>query len=72
MIGHAALPERFAARVLATLGTDRRWRAQVMHCDNPAEAGRVRAAIGPDIRTVVRLERVVPGTDSCAMCVQCP
>ncbi len=45
MIGHAALPERFAARVLATLGTDRRWRAQVMHCDNPAEAGRVRAAL---------------------------
>ncbi len=44
---------RFAARIGATLDRGRRWRAQVMHCDNPAEGERVRVA----------LQDCVPGID---------
>ena len=45
MFDRAGLAERFAARVLATLDRRRRWRAQVMHCDNRDEGERVRAAL---------------------------
>ncbi|WP_440224076.1 DegV family protein [Dokdonella sp. MW10] len=39
------VPERFVARAIRSLDAKQRWRAQIMHCDNPAEAGRVRAVL---------------------------
>ncbi|MBN8481053.1 MAG: DegV family EDD domain-containing protein, partial [Xanthomonadales bacterium] len=45
MFDGADIATRFASRVGATLDPARRWRAQVMHCDNPAEGQRVRAAL---------------------------
>jgi hypothetical protein len=39
------LAERFVRRVLRKTDRDRRWRAQVMHCDNPEQGRRVRDAL---------------------------
>ena len=45
MLDRAGLAERFVARVVATLDQRRRWRAQVMHCDNRDEGERMRTAL---------------------------
>ena len=39
------LPARFVARIVRKLDLRRRWRAQVLHCDNTTEGERVRAAL---------------------------
>lgn len=44
-IARPALPSRFVARALRDLDRKPRWRAQVMHCDNPLEGLKVRAAL---------------------------
>lgn len=41
----AGLEARFVARAVSRLDRSCRWRAQVLHCDNRAEAERVRAAL---------------------------
>ena len=51
------LPERYVARVLRGMDRSRRWRAEVLHCDNAAEGERVRAA----------LLRALPGADVAAL-----
>ncbi len=45
LIDRGELPERFVAKALGSLDARHRWRAQIMHCDNPAEGDRVRAAL---------------------------
>ena len=47
------LPARFVGRIVRGLDRSRRWRAEVLHCDNPAEGERVHAA----------LLRILPGVD---------
>lgn len=44
-IARATLASRFVRRALRGLDRKARWRAQVMHCDNPAEGLKVRAAL---------------------------
>jgi DegV family protein with EDD domain len=39
------LPAHFVARVVRRLGHGRRWRAEVLHCDNALEGERVRSAL---------------------------
>jgi DegV family protein with EDD domain len=41
----AGLPARVVAKALRTINRNQRWRAQVMHCDNPAEGHAVRDAL---------------------------
>lgn len=53
----ADLPARYVSRVLRGLDRSRRWRAEVLHCDNAAEGERVREA----------LLRALPGVDVCAL-----
>jgi uncharacterized protein len=40
-----ALAERFVARILRTIDRKLKWRAQVMHCDNPREGALARQAL---------------------------
>jgi len=51
------LPARFVARIVRGLDRGRRWRAEVLHCDNAAEGERVREA----------LLRMLPGVDVAAL-----
>ena len=51
------LQARFVARVVRTLDRSRRWRAEVLHCDNAVEGERVRDA----------LLRKLPGVDVAAV-----
>lgn len=45
MFDRTGLAERFVSRVVAALDPARRWRAQVMHCDNRDDGERVRTAL---------------------------
>jgi uncharacterized protein len=56
------LAQRFVARVVATLDPRRRWRAQVMHCDNRAEGERVRTALLAQVPGVADVELLDAGS----------
>jgi len=45
MLDRTGLPARFVARVVHRLDRSRRWRAEVLHCDNAIEGENVRSAL---------------------------
>lgn len=62
MFDGRTLVQRFVARVVATLDPRRRWRAQVMHCDNRDDGERVRAALLTQVPGVVEVELLDAGS----------